>query len=90
MPWESQPGKGALFKNDKKQKDSQPDYRGELKITRDYKAGEIVRFGAWQKNSQYGSWWSLSESTPPPKNEQQYPREKVTRYENQLDDDVPF
>ena len=51
---------GALFKNDKKEKESHPDYRGSCKI-----AGQEWEIGAWLKTSPKGTkYMSLSFSEP--------------------------
>jgi uncharacterized protein (DUF736 family) len=42
-------GAGALFKNDRKEKPSQPDYRGDITIL-----GEKYRLAGWVKETKKG------------------------------------
>ena len=46
---------GMLFKNHKKEKDSQPDYRGQVKID-----GKQMKISAWIKEGKKGKFMSLS------------------------------
>jgi uncharacterized protein (DUF736 family) len=74
---------GALFKNDKKESDNHPDYRGSINV-----AGTDYWLSAWIKKSKAGqTFMSLSvkpKDAAPPK---PYP----TRAGNGApDDDIPF
>jgi len=75
---------GALFKNDKKEKESQPDYRGPINVQ-----GVEMELAAWLKTSQKGKKfmslkigpkWEPKESAAP----QQAPPK------DDFDDDIPF
>ena len=90
------PGKGAIFSNEKKGEKG-PDYKGNLILDRDYKAGEAVKLAGWQKTSRRGPMVSLSiDSWKPdpdwkpdpnkPQRENTYRPGGSTRF----DDDVPF
>lgn len=86
------PGTGVLFTNTKKPEGgSGPDWKGELKLERDYAAGETVKIAAWTKQSGRGPLISLKEDNwqPDPgykQNVQPTPSKSI----DALDDDVPF
>lgn len=46
---------GLLFKNHKKEKDSQPDYQGQVKIN-----GKQIKISVWIKDGKKGKFMSLS------------------------------
>jgi hypothetical protein len=77
------PGKGVLFVNDKKSHPKAPDWKGTLMLSQDYKAGEIVKIGAWAFKTPKGTLLSLNEDTWKPDGVQQYPKPLN-------DDEVPF
>ena len=92
QPQERQAGTGVLFTNHKKgESGSGPDWKGELKLERDYTAGDVVKIAAWTKQSAKGPLISLKEDNwkPDPgykQNVQPVPSKSV----DDLDDDVPF
>lgn len=92
QPQERQSGTGVLFTNHKKgESGSGPDWKGELKLERDYAAGEVVKIAAWTKQSAKGPLISLKEDNwkPDPgykQNVQPVPSKSM----DDLDDDVPF
>ena len=56
MAYEHKPGSLSLFKNDKKEKDSHPDYKGDgLDLE-----GNAVWVSAWMKEGKNGKFMSLS------------------------------
>lgn len=50
-------GTGALFVNDRKEKDTQPDYTGTITV-----AGKQYRLAGWKKSGKKGGYLSLSVS----------------------------
>jgi len=64
MPYEHKPNSGSLFKNEKKEKPNQPDYRGSCVITPDM-VGKQIDIAAWLKESKNGKkFMSLAFSEP--------------------------
>jgi hypothetical protein len=91
------PGKGAIFSTEKKSEKG-PDYKGNLVLDRDYKAGEQVKLAGWQKTSRRGPMVSLSIDSWKPDPDWKPDPEKAKERENtyrpggmtRFDDDVPF
>lgn len=80
---------GNLFKNNKKEKETHPDYRGEVMIN-----GEKLSISAWLKEGKAGKYMSLSFQTPwvkpeeksEPKNRDAFKAAAATDFDN----DIPF
>lgn len=88
---ERQPGTGVLFSNSRKTEGSSgPDWKGEIKLERDYSAGETVKIAAWTKQSAKGPLISLKEDNwqPDPSYKQNVQPMPSKRIED--DQDVPF
>lgn len=74
--------KGALFKNDRKEKDNQPDYTGKVNVN-----GEEFKLAAWIKEGKKGKYMSLSISTP----QEMAPEKRENSGAEFKDDrDIPF
>ena len=56
MAYEAKPGSFSLFKNDKKESDNHPDYKGDGKDL----DGNAVWVSAWLKDSKNGKFMSCS------------------------------
>lgn len=57
MAFEQRDMSGVLFKNDKKDAENQPDYKGSIKID-----GVEMRLSAWIKEGKKGKFMSISVS----------------------------
>ncbi|MCR5877013.1 hypothetical protein [Phenylobacterium sp. J367] len=64
MSYVPKPGTGTLFKNDRKEKDHQPDYKGTLTLP----DGSTMQLGGWIQSNAKGKYLSLRVSAfLPPK-----------------------
>jgi hypothetical protein len=63
-----QPGRGSIIGNKFKMGGSkQPDKIGELKLDRDYKAGEVIRLACWDQMTRIGPVISIRINNKPDK-----------------------
>lgn len=79
--------RGALFKNDKKTKPTQPDYTGRINVK-----GVDQRVSGWIETSQKGlKYLSLRCEDPlPPQELRQADGPALPKDDQPLDDDIPF
>jgi len=80
--------RGALFKNDRKESDRHPDYRGNINVD-----GTEYWLSAWIKEGRSGKFMSLS--VQPKEGQQRQERPAAPRSDDpgnlaDLDDSVPF
>lgn len=66
MTFQHKENSGTLFKNNKKENERQPDYRGEVNVN-----GELFQIAAWVKEGKNGKFFSLSVKEPYQKDEAQ-------------------
>jgi uncharacterized protein (DUF736 family) len=59
MPFELKDGQGNLFRNDRKEEDRHPDYKGQAMID-----GTLYDIAAWLKEGKKGKFFSLSIKVP--------------------------
>lgn len=64
--------RGVLFKNDRKEQDNHPDYKGSINV-----GGTEFWLSAWIKEGQKGKFMSLS--IKPKEQQQQQPRQPARR-----------
>lgn len=87
MAFETKPGSGALFKNEKKTTENQPDYRGDA-VTPD---GVKYELAAWIKTAGSGKkFMSLKLSVPRELVEGTREPPPASSTQRDLDDDIPF
>ena len=74
--------RGALFKNDRKEKDSHPDYKGSINVN-----GQEFWVSSWIKEGAKGKFMSLSVT---PKEEAGPVKSKPKASFDDIDSDIPF
>lgn len=74
--------KGVLFKNDRKEKETQPDYTGKITL-----GGKEKRLAAWLKDGQRGKFMSLQVSDFQEQQAQAAPQAVLN---DDFSDDIPF
>ena len=91
MAFETREGQGALFQNDRKDKDGQPDYRGNVRI-----GGVLYRLSGWRRESNSGTRWLSLAVQPDQRDTQEAAPAARTQAAGQagrqpdFDDDIPF
>lgn len=87
MAYEAKAGSFSLFKNDRKEKDTHPDYKGDGKDL----DGNDVWVSAWIKEGAKGKFMSCSIQRKDAQG-QQKPAQQATPAPNfsDMDDDIPF
>ena len=88
MAYEMRPGAFSLFKNDKKTKDTQPDWKGSIKLPN----GEEFWFDAWTKQGTKGEFISGKIGNPKDggTGSNQPAAFKIFPVAAPADDDIPF
>lgn len=66
MAYEPKPGEGALFKNEQRSADNQPNAKGYVIAHRDIVAGEKLELAAWTRDGSKGKFQSLKMGDPRP------------------------
>lgn len=78
MAYETKPNSGSLFKNDRKEKETHPDYKGQAIV-----GGAEMWVSAWIKEGKSGKFMSLSFT---PKEDEK----PTARQSKDIDSDIPF
>ena len=81
---ETKNNSGAIFKNDKKQKETHPDYKGKINVE-----GKDFEVALWLKESAKGMKYFSVAISEPYVPEQQVQPERA-RSGDSVDDDLPF
>lgn len=79
---------GSLFNNDRKEKDSHPDFQGDIVIE-----GKHYWLSAWVKEGAKGRFFSLSAKPKEQRREEikkGYKQERRSNPLDDLDDEIPF
>ena len=79
MAYEQRDNSGSLFKNDKKEKENHPDYKGSCMVN-----GVEMWMSAWLKNGKNGTFMSFS-FTP-----KEQPKKQSAPVPTEDFDDIPF
>ena len=85
MAYEQKDNSGAMFVNDRKEKDSHPDRRGEAMID-----GKMYWVSGWIKDGKKGKWMSLGLEPKDAANKPAPVRQEQSSYAEELDDEIPF
>jgi hypothetical protein len=88
LAYEHREGSGSLFKNDKREKDSQPNARGDALV-----GGILYEIAAWTKTDKNGNKWQ-SLSFKPKEDRQPAPKQAPAKAQSNsmadLESDLPF
>lgn len=89
MTFQHKPNRGSLFRNDRKQKDSEPDYKGDALID-----GKEVWLSAWLNDGKNGKYLSLSFQDKQESHDRGMAQTRqdagMQEAPSQFEDDIPF
>jgi len=86
MAFQHKPGFGALFRNDRREKDSHPHHKGTIMDP----AGKVWEIAAWEREGSRGAFLSLKLSEPRERPVADTTRATAAPQQPDLDDDIPF
>ena len=98
---QERPGKGVMYQVDQKESPKHPDFKGFVVLEMDYKAGERVNVGLWQKQTRHGTtmfsmrednWLKKKklEAGQPTEVTPRYARKNTYNHNSDPDGDIPF
>lgn len=77
--------RGALFKNDRREKDTHPEYNGSINVE-----GKEFWLNAWIKEGNKGKFFSLSVKPKDDQGTRNAPASAPKQADDFADDDIPF
>ena len=84
-PYQPQEGQGKIKRNHKKEEgDKKPHWMGTI-----MHKGEIIEFGVWENDGQYGKYFTVRVNDPNWK-DKQYPKDITPREPRKMAGDVPW
>jgi uncharacterized protein (DUF736 family) len=89
MAYETKAGSGSLFPNDRKQKETHPDWKGRIK----WHNGTEAWLSAWEKETKDGRKFlsiQVGEYITPQTTEHEQAKANGFQKDNSLDSDIPF
>jgi hypothetical protein len=86
MAFELKEGQGTIFKNRRKEKETHPDWSGELKL-----GGKIYYISMWDKESEKaGPWFSVSTKEKTFKEIKEKVEKAEVKGRSDFEDEIPF
>ena len=85
MAFELKENSGSLFKNDRREKDTQPQAKGQAKI-----GGVLYWVSAWTKETNSGDKYQSLSFTPKDDQPRQPVKDAIASLPDDLDDEIPF
>jgi hypothetical protein len=84
-------GKAYCFTVKERKSEYSPHFKGQMVLTKDYKAGDVIKLAVWSQTTKNGlPWIKIAEENWVPSgtyvNKQQYPKE----VSNINEDEIPF
>lgn len=87
---ERQPGTGVLFSQTNPEGSNRPNWKGEIMLAEDAKAGDTIKISAWTKQSGKGPLISIKQDTWKPDPNYKANQNPVPSKSLDDSDDVPF
>jgi len=84
-------GKAYCFQVKERKSEYAPEFKGNMVLTRDYKAGETIKLAVWAQTTKTGKpWIKIAEETDAWKNQDGRPTQYPKEVNNIDDNEVPF